>query len=131
VEAKANEGSASKPIEELRKAVIHFPFDRATPVAADMPLLAAVTDLLLARPEVAVDIEGHTCRLGSEGYNDQLGQRRAEAIRKYLVETGVAARQVSRQSSYGEHRPVCPEPSEDCLRRNRRAVLLLVKSQEN
>jgi outer membrane usher protein FimD/PapC/outer membrane protein OmpA-like peptidoglycan-associated protein len=131
VEAKANKASASKTIEERHEAVIHFPFDRVTPVAADMPLLAAVTDLLLARPEVAVAIEGHTCRVGSEVYNDQLGQRRAEAIRKYLVETGVAVRQVSRLSSYGEHRPVCPEPSEDCLRRNRRAVLLLVKSQEN
>lgn len=131
VEPKTSATSASPPIEEPRQAVIHFPFDRATPVVTDMALLAKVADFLLSRPEIAVDIEGHTCRLGSEDYNERLGLNRAEAIRRYLVETGVAARRISQPSSYGENRPVCPDPSEDCLRRNRRAVLLLVKTQEN
>ncbi|HXV19882.1 MAG TPA: fimbria/pilus outer membrane usher protein [Desulfuromonadales bacterium] len=130
-EPKVYEDSVREPFEEQSQAAIHFPFDRATPVAADMSLLAAVTDSLLAHPEVAVAIEGHTCRLGSESYNNRLGQRRAETLRKYLVETGVAPRRILQLSSHGEHRPLCPETSEDCLRRNRRAVLLLFKVQEN
>jgi peptidoglycan-associated lipoprotein len=131
VEPNAKEDSASKPIEEPRKEVIHFPFDRATPVAADMPLLTTVTDFLLTHPEVTVGLEGHTCRLGSEAYNDRLGQRRATAIKNHLIEAGIAARRISRLSSYGEHRPVCLETIEDCLRQNRRAVLLLFKPPKN
>jgi outer membrane usher protein FimD/PapC/outer membrane protein OmpA-like peptidoglycan-associated protein len=113
------------------ETVIHFPFDRTMPETDSMAPLAEATDYLLTHSEVAVTIEGHTCLSGNEAYNDRLGRRRAEAVRDYLVGAGIAAERISRVNSYGEHRPVCSEASEDCRRRNRRVVLRLVKTQEN
>jgi len=109
------------------ETIINFSFDRSSPDAGSMAMLAGVTAYLQRHPEITVTIEGHTCRLGNETYNDRLGRRRAEAVREYLVEEGVAPVRILRLCSYGERRPVCSEAAEDCYRRNRRVVVRLDK----
>ena len=51
-----------------------------------------------------VEIEGHTCNIGTAEYNLALGDRRANAVKDYLVSRGVAADRL-RTVSYGEERP--------------------------
>jgi len=118
-----SEKSPSWPAE----TVIYFPFDRSSPDSGSLAVLAGVTTYLQTHPEITVTIEGHTCRLGNETYNDQLGRRRAEAVRDFLVKEGVAPERILRVCSYGERRPVCSEAAEDCYRRNRRVVVRLEK----
>jgi len=110
------------------ETVIHFPFDRATPLSADMKLLVSTMAYLLNHPETRVAIEGHTSREGNGTYNDRLGGYRAQAIQKYLLMAGIAPERITQVCSLGEHRPVCLDASEQCRRQNRRAVLILVKT---
>ena len=110
------------------ETVIHFPFDRATPESAGMKLLVSTMACLLTHLEIGVAIEGHTCRIGNETYNERLGWHRAQAIRKFLVKAGIAPERITQVRTFGERRPVCLEGSEQCRRRNRRVVLRLVKT---
>jgi peptidoglycan-associated lipoprotein len=72
-----------------------------------------------------VRLEGHCDRRGSAGYNQALGQRRADAVVKFLRERGVAAARLT-SGSLGKSRPLCDEESEACHARNRRVEALPV-----
>ncbi len=76
----------------------------------------------LARVEVA----GHTCDLGAADYNQGLSQRRAQAVRDYLVENGISAdRLVVR--GYGEDQPKVANRSESARQQNRRVELVVLQ----
>jgi outer membrane protein OmpA-like peptidoglycan-associated protein len=69
-----------------------------------------------------IQIEGHTCNIGTAEYNLALGDRRANAVRDYLVSRGVAANRLT-TISYGEERPKYDNSREETRRLNRRAAL--------
>ena len=73
-------------------------------------------------PTLRVEIEGHTCNIGTAEYNLALGDRRANAVRDYLVSRGVTADRL-RTVSYGEERPKYDNAREETRRLNRRAAL--------
>jgi outer membrane protein OmpA-like peptidoglycan-associated protein len=68
-------------------------------------------------------IEGHTCSIGTNEYNMALGERRANAVRDYLVSRGIAATRLS-TISYGEENPAHDNSREETRRLNRRAHLV-------
>jgi peptidoglycan-associated lipoprotein len=105
---------------------VYFAFNRADitrSVAAILDLNAA----WLKTNQILVLVEGHADERGTPEYNLALGERRAKAVRDYLVDRGVAGDRIN-TVSYGEQRPVCTEKHEDCWKRNRRAEFF-VKSQ--
>lgn len=65
-------------------------------------------------------IEGYCDERGTKEYNLHLGQRRADAVKKYLSGLGIARKDIS-AVSFGKEKPVCTEASEDCWQKNRRA----------
>ena len=67
-----------------------------------------------------VTVEGHCDERGSEEYNLALGDRRANAVRRYLIDLGVPASRL-RTVSFGEARPAVPGHDENAWRYNRRA----------
>jgi len=71
-----------------------------------------------------VEIEGHTCSIGTAEYNLALGDRRANAVRDYLISRGIAADRL-RSVSYGEERPKHDNSREETRRLNRRAALVV------
>lgn len=73
---------------------------------------------------VRVTVEGHCDERGTREYNLALGERRATAVRNYLVAKGVAASRVS-TISYGKERPEVLGSSEDSWARNRRGVTVV------
>ena len=73
-------------------------------------------------PTLRVEIEGHTCNIGTAEYNLALGDRRADAVKDYLVSRGVTADRL-RTVSYGEERPKYDNAREETRRLNRRAAL--------
>lgn len=76
-----------------------------------------------------VEVAGHTCDLGPEAYNQGLSERRAQAVRDYLVQHGVGAdRLVVR--GYGEDRPKVPNTSERNRERNRRVELVVLERSD-
>lgn len=87
---------------------IHFDFDKATLTTLATQLLDRNIKTLKENPGVAVQIEGHACAHGAEDYNMALSERRANAVKEYLVKAGVAADRLT-TISYGETRLAMPE----------------------
>ena len=73
---------------------------------------------------VRVTIEGHADSRGTNEYNLALGERRAGAVREYLVSLGVAAGRLATVSK-GEEQPFCAEESENCWQQNRRGHFMI------
>jgi peptidoglycan-associated lipoprotein len=85
-------------------------------------LLEAEARWLQAHPDVHLRIEGYADERGTAAYNRALGQRRAVAVRDFLVARGVRSSRLG-VVTYGESRPLCTEPTTACLTRNRRVHL--------
>jgi peptidoglycan-associated lipoprotein len=82
---------------------IHFGFDRADVTAEHTPLLERFASVVNGHyPNALVTVEGFTDSAGSEAYNLALGQRRADAVRSWLVEEGSLVADLVRAVSYGE-----------------------------
>ena len=112
------------PVKTYTFEDVHFDFDRyslrpeATRVL-DEAIAAMKTDATLR-----LEIEGHTCNIGTAEYNLALGDRRANAVKSYLVSQGVSGDRL-RTVSYGEERPKYDNAREETRRLNRRAALVL------
>ena len=76
-----------------------------------------------AHPDATVIVEGHCDARGSEAYNVALGERRAQAVRTYLIEQGIAPNRIQ-VISWGKARPEVAGSGEDAWSHNRRAEFL-------
>ena len=85
-------------------------------------VLDEVLTALKENPDLRVEIEGHTCNIGTAEYNLALGERRAGSVRDYLLSRGVPADRL-RTVSYGEEKPKHDNAREETRRLNRRAAL--------
>jgi peptidoglycan-associated lipoprotein len=101
----------------------HFEFDSSTVRSDDFTALQRAARCLQARPATKVRIEGNCDARGTTAYNVALGQRRAAASQKYLIDLGVPANRTS-TVSYGKEKPRCTEETEACWATNRRDDLL-------
>lgn len=98
-----------------------FDFDKSVLKAEGKMEVDKVVAMLKEYPGDTVVIEGHTCNVGAEDYNMGLGQRRADAVAKYIADSGVAANRVS-TVSYGETQPAVSNDTPASRKLNRRAV---------
>ena len=120
--ANAASEAARRDAETLRgtiTSVINFDFDKSDLRDDARSTLDAKVPILLANTNVTVRIGGHADERGSSEYNLALGQRRAAAAKRYLVERGVAESRIE-TTSFGEERPLCTDHSEACWSQNRR-----------
>ena len=84
-----------------------------------------VGDELKKNTEARLMVDGHTDERGTEEYNRALGERRALAVREYLIRYGVAPDRVFTRS-FGEDQPADPGHNEDAWRKNRRGEFILL-----
>lgn len=84
--------------------VVYFAFDRSDIGDAERPKLEALAQYLKDNDTYCVQIEGHCDERGSDEYNRGLGERRAIAVRDYLVNLGVADTRME-TIGYGEEKP--------------------------
>ena len=78
--------------------------------------------ILAADPTFTIVVEGHCDERGSEEYNLALGDRRALAVKEFLVQLGVPGDRL-KTISFGKERPVCTDENEACYQKNRRGHL--------
>ena len=104
--------------------VFYFDFDKAIVKAEAFADLSAHAKYLVANPSVSVVLEGHADERGTREYNLALGERRATAVKNYLVTLGVSAARVS-TISYGKERPVAEGHNEQAWSQNRRGVMVV------
>src|SRR5215813_13998795 len=86
--------------------------------------LAKVSGIVLAYPSLRLQVEGHTDNVGGDDYNQQLSERRAGAVRDYLVEQGIASGSITSRG-FGKTVPVATNDTADGRRQNRRVELVL------
>jgi peptidoglycan-associated lipoprotein len=111
-----------RPVDrEIFKAyTVYFDFDRSTIKASEKPKLEAVADQMKkATADKDLLIDGHCDERGTEEYNRALGERRALALREYLVNLGISASRIQTKS-WGKDKPVDPEHNEAAWAKNRR-----------
>lgn len=101
--------------------VYYFDFDDYTIHSKYHPVLR-VHAKKLASSSKSITIEGHADERGTREYNIGLGERRANAIKRFLIAEGVAPSQIS-TISYGEENPADYGHNEAAWAKNRRAVL--------
>lgn len=90
--------------EVIRPRPIYFDVDSAELVEQSKRKLDALASVLKRHPDVTVDVAGYADSTGAEDYNLALSQRRAENVRAYLVEAGIAGSRLAARG-YGESRP--------------------------
>jgi peptidoglycan-associated lipoprotein len=114
--------------DTFKANTVHFDFDSAAIKPTERSKIDAVAQVLKSKPNTKVQVEGHCDERGTEEYNRALGERRALAVREYLINAGISADRIF-TISYGEDRPVDPGHNEAAWAKNRRAefVLLLPK----
>lgn len=99
---------------------IHFDYDQAFIREDAKPILAKIANAMKANRSSSLLIEGHCDERGTAEYNLALGERRAEATKKFLQSLGVGAASLS-TVSFGEEKPVDPGHTEAAWAKNRRA----------
>jgi len=97
----------------------YFDFDKADIRPDVREALSQTAEYLKANSSIRVTIEGHCDERGSTEYNLGLGDRRAAAVKEYLVSLGISADRMN-TVSFGKEKPFCMEHNETCWQQNRR-----------
>ena len=122
-------GSASDPTSPLffNQTIgdrVLFTVDTSTLTPTGQTILDGQAQWLLTNADYRAVIEGHADEQGTREYNLALGQRRANAVREYLVSRGVPVGRLQ-VTSFGKERPIAVCSEESCYAQNRRAVTVL------
>ena len=117
--------SSSEMSEEQRREMttFYFDFDTSEIKTEARDVLVAHARFLQANPGQNVRIEGHADERGTKEYNLALGERRANAIERFLIVNG-ASRGQTETISYGEEKPAVMGSSESAWAQNRRVELV-------
>ena len=132
--AKADSGAAARQLAEIRAEQVasvaaglrdvFFTYDSFSITDEGRHALSGNAEWARSNPYAQLKIEGHCDERGTSAYNLVLGEKRAKAVRNYLVELGVVPTHLS-VVSYGKERPFCTEHTESCYSQNRRGHLVV------
>ena len=137
IEMNRMQEAFSKIVETRRTAIgivlnlgsdrIEFEFDKSGLRPGERELLARIAGVLIASADqgYAIQVFGHTDDVGTEEYNQGLSERRAAAVRDYLVESGVQPDIISMQG-LGKSMPLVADTTEAARTRNRRVEIAIV-----
>jgi peptidoglycan-associated lipoprotein len=124
---RAAEAERQRRIREARatlEEMVFFDYDMSEIRSDAATTLRAKVDILRSSPQVQIRIEGHADERGSTEYNMALGNRRAEAVRQFLVGFGLDASRFE-IVSFGEGRPLEMGSNEAAWARNRRGQFVI------
>jgi len=109
-------------IEEIVLKGVNFENDSAKLLPASTTVLDSVVSVLKQRPTAKAEIDGYTDSAGKPAHNKQLSERRAEAVKEYLVKQGIAAGNLTTKG-FGEDNPVASNKTKEGRAENRRVTL--------
>lgn len=104
---------------------MQFNFDKATLRPENRELLSKIVGILLTSKNYGIYVYGHTDDIGSEEYNLDLSERRAQTVREYLTENGIAP-EIITSKGFGKSRPIVPGASAEARAENRRVEIGIV-----
>lgn len=104
---------------------VTFEFNKATLTPDARSILDEVADELNARGDIKVEVDGHTDSRGSDSYNQQLSEGRADAVKAYLAERGIDPSRMTSQG-FGETQPIADNETDEGRELNRRVELKVI-----
>ena len=123
VRADFGEAMAAQP-EPTARFILYFLSDSTTLTSESVKRFPAIMQEFEARHSTDVSVIGHSDAMGDKDYNYQLSVRRAEKIKRMLVDNGMNA-DVIQTISHGEENPLVPTPDGKSEPRNRRVEVLV------
>ena len=115
-------------VMNLGSDYLKFDFDKDTVRPENRELLSRIAGILLTSKDYNLTVHGHTDDIGSEQYNQDLSERRARAVRDYLLEAGINGEVITTEG-FGKSRPLVPGTSERARAKNRRVELGIVSTR--
>lgn len=112
---------AGKPLVTLHGP--QFDFNKAVLKPAGKKMVDDAITVMKGKPGMKVSVEGHTDSIGGDAYNQKLSERRAHAVRDYLVASGIDAARVS-VKGFGKTKPVASNETEAGRAENRRVEII-------
>ena len=104
-------------------AGVNFDFDQSFIRQEDVAKLDQDVSTLKQSGDMKVEVAGHTDYVGTDEYNMGLSMRRADAVRMYLIDKGIAADRLT-VKGYGESQPIADNETEEGRFQNRRVELI-------
>ncbi|MCX7872626.1 MAG: peptidoglycan-associated lipoprotein Pal [Verrucomicrobiae bacterium] len=118
------------PDREFFKAqTVYFDFDSSAIKTAEKSKIDFVANFLKGNADTKIQVEGHCDERGTEEYNRALGEKRALAIREYLINAGISGSRVY-TISFGEDKPADPGHNESAWAKNRRGEFILYRPKK-
>jgi outer membrane protein OmpA-like peptidoglycan-associated protein len=127
-EPVAEEPPPPKVVEKIVLNGIQFDFDKAVIKDQYYPILDEGSAALEKHTDKKVVVEGYTCNIGAEDYNLRLSEKRAEAVKTYMVEKGISADRLS-TVGYGEANPVADNATRQGREMNRRVEFKVMNGE--
>ncbi len=112
-------------VMNLGSDAVEFDFDKATLRPENRELLSRIAGVLLTSKGYRVQIHGHTDDIGSSEYNQRLSERRADAVRNYLVDAGIDPGIISIKG-HGKANPLMPGTTAQARAKNRRVEIGII-----
>lgn len=106
---------------------IFFEFDKAFLKPQSQDALEKLLRFLQQNPQTRIRIEGHTDSIGSHEYNQQLSERRALSVKRYLLQNGIRTERLETKG-YGKRRPLVSNRTEQGRAKNRRVMIKVLRS---
>jgi peptidoglycan-associated lipoprotein len=122
--------AATAAIRATLAEKVLFDYDQAMITDESRAVLDRKLPILRANAGLRLRISGHADERGSDEYNIALGQRRAAAVKRYLMDQGIDGARLD-VVSFGEERPAVAGTSEDAYRQNRRAEFEITAGGDN
>ncbi len=115
-------------VMNLSEDYLKFDFDKATLRPENRELLSRIAGILLTSKDFSVGVYGHTDDVGTEDYNQNLSERRANTVRDYFVEAGLDPAIVTTEG-LGESQPLLPETTDAARAKNRRVEISIINTR--
>jgi OmpA-OmpF porin, OOP family len=105
---------------------VEYDFNKSTIRPSSFKSLDDLVEVLTLKPNLVIEIGGHTDNVGDDQSNELLSQRRAESVKQYLVKKGVKPERVQTKG-YGESMPVADNDTNEGRQKNRRTEVKIIK----
>jgi OOP family OmpA-OmpF porin len=106
---------------------VTFDVNSANLTGPSLPVLTEIAEGLKKYPRLKVELQGHTDNSGADAYNLTLSQKRANAVREYLLQQGVPSSQLTARG-YGESQPIDSNTTAEGRAKNRRVVMFVLEN---
>ncbi len=126
-EADAMNNNTNKVVEEIQVPDrVYFALNKYNITNESAEILKLQSEWLKADPSINIIVEGHCDERGTREYNLALGERRANAVKNFLVKQGVSASRI-KTISYGKERPVVLGSGEAIWAKNRTSITVIAQ----